>query len=349
MPGRNKIQRAGFESLREYLEAVCHFLRKFSNTWQNECHELAEQALAELELEETFYPEMVEIMDQLAYQRWHKGKVDEALKILELSESYRAKNGFTQKQSWGIMTRAMILWNKGEYLNAMEEIRLGLKRIEETGESDGVLRWVMGVMYYDMKEYELSIENYLHTLKECEWDEYLEFNCFAYTCIGLGCAFKGQGKFSDASSYFIRALNKARENELWMEESRVLYEIGILESELGKFESARKYLTESFEIRQKNNNIFSSISNLVALGELAHKEGELQLAESFYQKGVDSANQLGSIPKMELCHRKLSDLYKSKGDFEHALMHLERSNELGLQLKKELESDKFREVRKVVF
>jgi tetratricopeptide (TPR) repeat protein len=348
MPTKNNIHRSGFESLTGYLEAVCHFLRKFSNTWQDTCHELAEQALLELESEENLHPEMVEIMDQLAYQRWHKGNAEEALKILDLSDSYREKNGFLQKQSWGIMTRSVILWNKGEYLKAMEAIRIGLSKIKTTGEPQGILRWVMGVMYYDMKEYDLSIENYRRTLNECEWDEYLEFNCYAYTCIGLGCALKGKGEFSEASSYFIRALNKARENELWMEESRVLYEIGILESEMGKFESARNYLSESLSIRENNNNTFSSISNLLALGELSQKEGRLDDALLHYSKALLSAKDVSSAPKIELCHRKLSDLFKMKGDFQNALKHLELSNEISIQLKQELDSDKFKEARKII-
>jgi tetratricopeptide (TPR) repeat protein len=342
------INRSDFSDPMDFLSSACHFLRKYSNTFQDECLELAQESLKVFE-NENLAPcdEMAVIKDQLAYQLWHHGKPNEALIILEENGKHRKKDSLFLDISWGIMTKAMILWNRGEYRIALEIVQEGLKFIKVNcpSEKNGVLKWALGVFYFDMKDYERSISNYSETLRQCEENEYMNFNSYAYTCIGMGCAWKGKGDYKQAVNYLLTALNCSRENNLWMEESRALYEIGLLEKERGEFERAEQYLNESMVIREKNKSHFSIISNLIALAQIKHEFRDWNTCEEFYSKALSLSSEVGSLPKKLMCHEGFSILYKSIGDYKKALVHLEKATEIGKTLNNSDLERRFDEIR----
>jgi|GEM_PF-2074645 len=321
------LKRSDYKETDEYLRDVCHFLKKYSNTWQDQCQLLAEEALEEIRKEENPKPETPIILDQLAYQRWHHGNQEEALRLLDEADTIRKRKNNYSDFTWGVMTRAMILWNKGAYRDALEVVNEGMIKAKLQGNTgrSGILNWVLGVVYFDMKEYDRSIENYTEAIDQCAEDEYMDYNTFAYACVGIGCALKGKGNFSEALQYFFKALNKAKENDLWMEESRALYELGILEYELGNYSNAEKYLEESLKSREERSNYFSSISNLIALGETQLKLERFDKAGEFFHRALKLAEKIDSKPKLVQTHAVLSTYFKLTGDYENALNHLEES------------------------
>lgn len=343
------IKREDYTETKEYLSSACHFLRKYSNTFQDECLELAKEALHIVDLEGVDPCEQISVIkDQMAYQLWHHGKAEDALKMLEENGKLRKKERLYMDISWGIMTKALILWNRGEYRIALETVQDGLAFIKVNcpSEKNGVLKWALGVFYFDMKDYERSILNYSETLSQCAESEYMKFNSYAYTCIGMGCAWKGKGDYKQAINYLLTGLNSSRENNLWMEESRALYEIGLLEKERGEFGRAEQYLRESMVIREKNNSHFSIISNLITLAQIKHEFRDWISCEEFYSKALTLSNEVGSLPKKLLCHEGFSILYKSTGNYEKALMHLEKATEIGKALNNSDLERRFDEIKR---
>ena len=340
-----------FSDFEEYLRNVCHYLKKFSNTWQDECERLAQEALAEIKNKGIFTQEYPVILDQLAYQRWHHGDSDGALKLLDSSDDFRKRENNYTDFTWGVMTRSMILWNRGAYRESLEAVHAGMEKVRFMGDSirSGILNWVLGVIYFDMLEFDRSIQNYNETLKHCESDEYMEFNTYAYACIGLGCALKAKGEFSEALLCFFKALNKSRENELWMEESRALYELGMLEFELGKFPNAEVYLHDSLKLRQARSNDFSSISNLLALGEIQLKLNSIDKAYDYFEKSLLIAERIGSKPKLVQIHMALSQYYKQAGNYENAFKHLEKSAKISKEINSFDLDKRFDEIRNFSF
>lgn len=294
--------------------------------------ETAKQAL-ELAEKYGFEKEAIIARENIGYHTWHLGasikELEEATRIFDATWKRRVELKFYRYSDWCIATLAHIHWGLGNFDTALQIIYNAFPLLDETGnEKDKCLcYWAMGVFYYDLKDFNRSHENYLKSWNLCQGDPLLENNISAYNLVGLGCCAKENGMLHQAGAYFQAALEKCDLYGQKMERARCLCEIGLIHLLDKSYGEAAFHLNESLKIRRQFSLVPGIISCLIGLSDTEKEKGNFSLAEAHLQEALGYAEGLASKTKRFQCYEKLASLYRCLGDFEQALIYLDKFHE----------------------
>jgi serine phosphatase RsbU (regulator of sigma subunit)/Tfp pilus assembly protein PilF len=284
--------------------------------------------------------------ENIAYQTWHGGDIPNALKLLEETSSTRKDLQFYAYYDWCAKSISMIHWGQGQYDVAFQTIYDALTLLDEKSqEKDKCLcYWVLGVFFYDLKDYARSLEYYERSFDLSKNDALLDNNISSYNLIGIGCCLKEQGEISEAINHFEHALDLSKKYRQWMQRSRCLYELGNVHYKLEDLSTARTFTTESLRVRSEHQAFPGMISCLMLLADIDKKE-------SFYLQGIEKmqealqlAEKLRSKTKLYLCYEKLADLHRSLNDYEKAFLFLEKHHELRSEVHGEQSNNRIKEL-----
>lgn len=119
----------------------------------------------------------------------------------------------------------------------------------------------------------------------------------------------------------------------WVELATSLNNLGLLEMELGEFDSALQNLTRSYELKSRQGQADGIAVALNNLGEIRLRRGELVEAKTLLQSAYDLARQIGYSVLIVMIQRTLGEVYLAEGDWQMAQHQLRQSLDLGRDLK----------------
>lgn len=332
----------------ERIEHMCSFVYQNINANPEICSAVIDEITSLSEVEDYAQGKILSY-DLRAYFLWHEGKTELAFDLLDKSTNARQSIHFYDQIGWNYMTKGMLLWQQGDYDSAFSNMYDGLRFIESRGVDKFETipcYWTLGVFHYDLKNYDLSLENYYKVFEAIEENTNAQFtnNIYSYTLIGIGCCLKEKGDFDGALNYFEQAKVKSWETNQWMQEARSLYEIGLVQTQAGICDEAERSLQKSFEMRQQHNTKPGMVSCLLALTDLKLLQGELKAAVQYANNALALAKETNSKMKVYLAHYKLYELQKQQQNFEEALMHLEAYQEIRAQVVGEETTNKIKDL-----
>ena len=111
-----------------------------------------------------------------------------------------------------------------------------------------------------------------------------------------------------------------------------LHTAGVIRLALDRANEARAFFERGLDKAQKEGIRTSIIEFRVELGRLAEREGDVESAFEHLHEALEVAEGLESPLRQAEVHRRLAELYKSIGDFERALEHLETFHRLDKQV-----------------
>ncbi|SMC29914.1 diguanylate cyclase (GGDEF) domain-containing protein [Andreprevotia lacus DSM 23236] len=97
--------------------------------------------------------------------------------------------------------------------------------------------------------------------------------------------------------------------------------LGLIYSESGEFELARRYLDRAYEINLETGYLWDQTVTLLSLGRMTRKQGNDAEAENFLKRALDVVMRFGAANLIMQIHEELSKLYEARGDHARAVMH----------------------------
>lgn len=151
--------------------------------------------------------------------------------------------------------------------------------------------------------------------------------------ITLGAVYQQTNKYELSMLHFNKALMRARELKLSVEETRVLFNMGSLLKTMKKPEESRKFFSESMKLAEQTGDsaLVSRIkSYLVALQSDVQKEkGE----EQTLLQNIQISLEKGALTNTVEGHFQLAEWYHSRNQFDKAFYNLKLAQQLNDSLK----------------
>jgi serine phosphatase RsbU (regulator of sigma subunit)/Tfp pilus assembly protein PilF len=310
--------------VKERIDTIVAFAKVNRNIMPSECLKLGEHArLLAFQIE---YKEgLIAALIIKAYQHWHLSQLDLSTQELDQSESLQHELKYYNELGEFAMVRAMIYWGKGNYERAMAVLFDTLRTLEkhEIEKGKGWVYWVLGVFNYDLKDYDKSLLFYERALDSFNNFETRDPGELSYCLIGLGCCFMRKGDSQIAEKYFNEALEISIRNNLWMQEARTLYEIGMMLFGENKYQEAEMNLQKSYEMRKANGTKPGMVSSLLALSDVKIACNHISQAMNILEEALNISTEINAKTKTYQCHEKLASLYKQTENFKEAIRHIE--------------------------
>lgn len=304
-----------------YLNKICH--------WK-ESKKMAAKAL--FLSEEINYEEGRGIaLLELGYQNWFEDSLEIAnSQLTESSEILiSCNNEFMYARS--IAVRASIYWTKGDRTKAITILFEALNKIGVQNKNTLWIIWFSGIFYFDIQDYKNSEFQYLHALSIIKSSERETPDAYAYCIIGLGGVLMKTGQKEQAIEYFYDALEFCQKNGYWMQEARVLNELGLFYESSGETSKAINFFQKSYVIRKEQQTKPALITSLLSLARVTAKN-DVEEAIVLAEKALKLAELIDSKPKLLACHKMLTHLKKMAGNLTASYAHLELSEKLGEKL-----------------
>ncbi len=310
--------------IKERIDAICTFAKANRNVLPSECLKLGENARL-LALQFEYKEGLIAALIIKAYQHWHLSQLDIATQELDQIESLQHELQFYNELAQYTVVRAMIYWGKGNYEKAMSVLFDTLRTLEKHNIENGKgwVHWLLGVFNYDLKDYDKSLLFYERALKSFNNREVIDSGDFSYTLIGLGCCNVHKGNMQAAEKYFKEALELSIRHNLWMEEARARYEIGMMLFSDNKFQEAEIYLQKSYEMRKAHGTKPGMVSSLIALSDVKIACNQISSAMKILEEALTISTEINAKTKTYQCHEKLANLYKQTENFKEAIRHIE--------------------------
>ncbi len=268
---------------------------------------------------------------EIGYQYWFEDKYDLAHKFLQKSCDILKNTDGYFKFSRAAAVNASILWSRGNRQEAIAEVFDSLSHVKSLGlETDCLwLEWFLGIFYFDLKDYENSEKQYIKALGLIEELKFKPKDAYVYCLIGLGGVLLATERGNEALDYFLKGKKISSHNHLWMQQARVLHDLGSYFKSLNNQSEAKKYFFESYKIRYSHNTKPALISSLLALVEV---KTDLNNALILGFEALSYSKEMKMKEKILESHQVISKVYKKLGEFEKSNFHLEEASTIKDQL-----------------
>ena len=242
-------------------------------------------------------------------------------------EYYKARSlGFTGSAYYALDRYAKALAN---YLQALQYYeKLGLKS------EQGVILTNIGNVFLDQELPEQALTYYHQALaidKDLKSDRDI-----ATDLLNIGSAYSVTPK-TDASFktridsaylFCMQALQMAEQLKDTIIYSQCLANLGIIENEQGKSDSALKHITDAEMLFEKLDLESNRSVLYLNLGDIYYDRKDIAQAGAYYTKALDNARSLESIDDERLAYQGLSRCAEAVGDTPSALKYLKKYGEL---------------------
>lgn len=139
---------------------------------------------------------------------------------------------------------------------------------------------------------------------------------------GMAGVYMKQKKFSLALENYQKSLDLYdSDNTEETFKARGLTDLGDYYCKMGDYELAIKYNEEALAIRQENNILNGSITNLMNLGTIYNQQGKFKEAIEVLKRALKLAEEIEVKVKMYQIHQTLSEIYLGIGNPSESLAH----------------------------
>jgi len=255
----------------------------------------------------------------------NQGKSKEGLPYLVKALSFIDQNVNKTSYAGQHLNIGNTYYNLGDFKNATDYHLRALTLFEEVKNKRGQSFCLqnIGNDFFELEQYPTA-EKYLlqsEKMKESLGDK----RGVLTSWMTLGSVYQQTNKHERSMVYFNKALTRAKELKLLMEESRVLFNMGSLLKTMKKPDESRKRFTESMQLaRQGGDSVLVARiqSYLVALKRDVQEEKKEELT---LLQNVQISLEKGALSNTAEGHFGLAEWYASHKQFEKAFASLKRA------------------------
>ncbi len=307
-----------------------------------------------------------------------QNKLVEAMEEIRAVENHREINSSSIEKGSACYLSALTLYNLGRYKEALSKAEQAFKIFRDTSENKRVAQTqlILGRIYLslgDLKNAEMYVRDAVSTYRrmgdqkeviQCyniiaricfiksefeKGTEYLyeakEFSeklgdvrMAAIACRNLGRIFILMGRWEEAEENLLYGLNSTEKDGDELNWCRAQLSLGFVCCLKREFKKAHEYLTNAFELAQKNDYLREVAVYHEYAGQLAFNQGDDKSAQRHYAKGIkigETAAPEGDINNQT--YRLLAELQVAKKEYDRALISCQKSLEISNSLGEKIE------------
>lgn len=138
----------------------------------------------------------------------------------------------------------------------------------------------------------------------------------------LGIIAKRRKESEKAIRYYKDGITLARNTPKTKPElGNLLNNLGTIHLEEGRFELAKPYLLEAFELRKSREDHLGQMKSYLTIGSFHEKQDQNELAFSFYYKALNLAKTAGAISTEAETQKAIFELYQKEAQYDSALKY----------------------------
>lgn len=275
------------------------------------------EAEPELGYEGVFYCSLAYIYLSLGKKDLSRECLDKARSRFSGIKSHSAKAIFYLYES-------LVSWFGGKRNDGFDYIFKSVKEVEQTTfyEVQGWGLYALATYQFDANQFTESYENYIKALTYFKLID--SKYGYARTNTGLASIKIKQGHLQDAALI----LHEVKDIYVYYDKlsglSRVITDLGVIESKLGNYNEALKLHQEAFLMRLEAMNVPGQITSLLEMGEVLIALYNFDDAQQKLNEAVALSTKNNFIAKAYRGHELLATLFKVKGEYQKANEHLEK-------------------------
>ena len=217
-------------------------------------------------------------------------------------------------------------------------IRLVGDRVQEAWTLHG-----FGLCYHEMGLEQEALANFKESL--AIFEEENELNGIARALTNIGSIYAERGMLDEALAIHEQCLSLFQQSGNKSGEARALNDIGGIYLQLEAFGKSRSYLDRSLQIRTSMGFKQAQSSTLILLGSLAKAQHQNQDAIDYYEQALQIAQEVKAKKRVFEIHKLLAEVYKEKGAYQEANIHLQTYYEHRHQIFNEQISTKINSIK----
>jgi len=209
---------------------------------------------------------------------------------------------------------AILLYQRGDYSNALEKCEESLNIFEEIGDRAGVAASLnqIGNIRHNCGEYGAALENYEKALKIKE--ELGDRLGVARFLNNIGAIYQNQGKYKIALAKHEKSLEVFEEIGDRAGVAASLHQIGRIHQDCDEYEAALEEYEKSRRINEEIGDRAGVARSLYQIGMIHHDQGEYEAALEKYEKSLKIKEEIGdlagianSLHQIGMIHQKLKE------------------------------------------
>lgn len=208
-----------------------------------------------------------------------------------------------------------------------EAIKLSFEAIEISNHlnfTEGLIYnyQLLGVIYYQLQEYEKAIQNHELCLNYALRinDSLNIMKCY----LNIGAVFFTQGINNRALEYYLHALKYTDYNR-----SESIYNnIGLVYLNEKKYDEALTYFTKSIKIKENLGNKLGIAITYNNIGELYKKMNKYEIASIYFKKSYAISEKIDDKEGMVFCLNNFGEIRSSNAELDSAIVFFEQALEI---------------------
>lgn len=215
--------------------------------------------------------------------------------------------------------------------------------IKVAGESLGWIDYQLAVFHSDLREYDVAQQHFDSAEKQAAAIEAIYQ--LARIRSGQAAIAIAQNRMDDAMRLNEMALTGYRDCGHFIAMSRALNDLGVIYARQGDHVKAKKYLAEAMEIRRKSNYLPGLTTTQMELARILMLENDPDGAQQLLEDALKISVTMKARQKAITCHSMLSEIHKTKKNYQAALGHFEQSYAIKSELSGEEASNRIKQLQ----
>ena len=278
---------------------------------------------------------LADVLDQRVVFLALRGKIVEALTVLEEAFQWRSELGEDGDRVGPYWAQAVVSWKAGDLDQALKSVVLAMDGLNHRGDAEDhpQARHVFntaGIIYFFMEEYERSLECYRRSLKLMETHGDLVGQ--AAVLANIGEVLTELGQLQEALAYHERSLKMERQLK---NASGIAYSLALLadvEGRLGNPERMLELAEQATELHRSQGSPWGVGYSLIFKARALYELGRSAEAEQVLLEVLTESETISALENKSSAFRTLSGIKEDTGDYEDALRYLKALHEVEAQI-----------------
>ena len=264
---------------------------------------------------------------------WNRSLPTVAFPALQKAQRLFRSLGDRGKSGFAEAVMANLHSQKGEFEQAFTLVYNILDEIDPQTNAEvvGLAYLSAGSFHFDLESYSDAFDYFVKSYNTFEaiGDEI----GIARSTNNAGGALYKLGRHEEGLEYCRKSLSIYEKLDLDQGKSKANRDIGKILQSQARYEEALEYFVKSLTLRDhalkaKQSGIDGVLTCLIDIGNLLNRMHRSEEAKPYLERALALSESSKAIPKTIKIHKRLSDSYKLEQNFEKALFHLERHQEL---------------------
>jgi len=233
-------------------------------------------------------------------------------------------------------TLAQAAYNLEDYPKAIGYQQQVLPHSEDDPEVFAEALYFLGILYSRTENFPLAVEHLKKALKIYEENEILDRLAESYSTLGI--VEENALDYDNALKAFNASLKINEEIGEDLNRGRELRRIGrIYYLRLNRFEEARKYFSQAYELFVELEQVDQQVESLLELGLVAEKEADFRYALELYGKAQALAEEANLKPGLAKAFLYQANAHWFQGNYQQAFRFQRQSLEIARELEDKLQ------------